>query len=77
MGKNFSLKPENLSLILTTSLIPDVHKLVNNKCPAYMKEDFVNVKDFHKHQARLNNILLFQTVKVLRITDFSVVLSTF
>ena len=31
-----------------------VHKIVNNKCPAYMKENFVNVKDFHKYQTRFS-----------------------
>ena len=31
-----------------------VHKIVNNKCPAYMKENFVNVKHFHKYQTRFS-----------------------
>ena len=35
-----------------------IHKLINNKCPAYMKENFVNVKDFHKYQ----NIIYYYTI---------------
>ena len=31
-----------------------VHKIVNNKCPVYMKENFVNGKDFHKYQTRFS-----------------------
>ena len=31
-----------------------VHKIVNNKCPAYMKENFVNVQDFHRYQTRFS-----------------------
>ena len=31
-----------------------VHKIVNNKCPEYMKEKFVNVKGFHKYQTRFS-----------------------
>ena len=31
-----------------------VHKIVNNKCPAYMKENFLNVKDFHIYQTRFS-----------------------
>ena len=31
-----------------------VHIIANNKCPAYMKENYVNVKDFHKYQTRFS-----------------------
>ena len=31
-----------------------VHKIVNNKGPAYMKEHFLNVNEIHKYQTRSN-----------------------
>ena len=29
-----------------------VHKIVNNKCPSYMKDNFVNIKDTHRYHTR-------------------------
>ena len=29
-----------------------VHKIVNNKCPSYMKDNFVSIKDTHRYHTR-------------------------
>ena len=44
----------NVDTRVTQVKLNHVHKIVNNKCPAYMKENFVNVKDFHKYQTRFS-----------------------
>ena len=51
-----------------------VHKIVNNKCPAYMKENFVNVRLFiNIRQDLVNIILLFQIVRVQKVIHFTTV----
>ena len=53
-----------------------VHKIVNNKCPEYMKEKFVNVRVFiNIRQDLVNIILLTQIVKVQNVIHFTTVQS--
>ena len=52
-----------------------VHKIVNNECPAYMKENFVNVKDFHKYQTRFSehNFTIPDCPNVQKVIHFTTV----